>query len=272
MSVDALGSRMKEYEGVEAQRRCMPRLPVLARLDGKNFSRWTKGLKRPYDERLSNVMVGTTYALVENSGALVGYTQSDEITLVFYSDDPKSQIYFDGRIQKMCSVLAAQATAYFNALVRDEIPEKADRLAVFDCRVWQVPNMTEAANAVLWREQDATKNSIQMAAQEYYSHNQLLNKNGKEQQAMLLEKDINWNDYPAFFKRGTFVQRRKVKKKFSAEELERLPAKHAARQNPDLEVERSVIDRIDMPPFGKVLNREQVIFVGADPLLKQEEK
>ncbi len=110
---DAMGDRMKDFEMMEAGRRFMPLLPIVARLDGKGFSKFTNGLARPYDERLSNLMVETVKYLVQESNAVMGYTQSDEITLAWYSDTIESQIYFDGRIQKMVSVLAAKCSVRF---------------------------------------------------------------------------------------------------------------------------------------------------------------
>lgn len=97
---DDLGDRMKVYEMAEAGRKFMPLLPIVARLDGKGFSSFTKGLLRPYDERLSNLMVDCTKYLVSETNACCGYTQSDEITLAWYAPDYKSEIYFAGRISK----------------------------------------------------------------------------------------------------------------------------------------------------------------------------
>lgn len=263
--VDALGDRMKLYEGAEAGRRATPLLPVLARLDGKNFSSFTRGLRRPYDGRLSALMVEVTRLLVEETCAAVGYTQSDEITLAFYSDRFDSQIYFDGRVQKMTSVLAATCSVLFNRRLPAAIPEKADLAPVFDCRVWTVPTLTEAANAFLWREQDATKNSVSMAAQAHYGHKALMNKNGAEKQQMLYEKGVNWNDYPASFKRGTYVRRRTIRSRLSVADLESLPPLHNARRNPDAVVERTVCEAVDMPPLGRVANRVEVLFYGEEP-------
>jgi tRNA(His) guanylyltransferase len=261
---DPLGDRMKGYETIEAGRRFMRYLPVAARIDGRSFSAFTRGLGRPYDERLSRLMVETTLALVRESSARVGYTQSDEISLVFFAEG-KDAVYFDGRVQKMVSQLAAQATAVFNRLLPEYLPEKVGTLPTFDCRVWAVPNLTEAANLLLWREFDATKNSVSMAARAYYSHKALLGKSSREMQEMLFEKGVNWNDYPAFFKRGTYVQRRKVSRPFTADELTVLPPKHFAHANPNLEVERTDYVRIHMPPLNKVVNRERVLFCGEEP-------
>lgn len=257
---DNLGDRMKLYEGIEADRTLIPLLPIIARIDGRSFHTFTKGMNRPYDIDLSNMMIDTTVQLVKETNACIGYTQSDEITLIWYSPTFESQVWFDGRISKMTSLLAAHATLYFNKLLAVKKPDYVDRNPVFDARVWNVPNKTEAANTLLWRELDASKNSISMAAHAYYSTSELHKKNGSEKQEMLFQKGINWNDYPAFFKRGTFVQRREVKKKFTTAEISLLPEKHAARKYPDLEFIRYEIVRLVMPPFSKLTNRVGVIF------------
>lgn len=260
----SLGDRMKLYEGLESRRRFMPRLPILARLDGRCFSSFTKGLARPYDERLSRLMVDTTRHLVEeSSGATLGYTQSDEITLVFIPPS-RGEVFFDGRVQKLTSTLAAMASVYFNR----HLPFKQDHLPTFDCRTWQVPDLAEAANCLLWRERDATKNSITMAARCYYSDTALFGKKGDEKQDMLFAKGVNWNDYPAFFKRGTYIVRRRVDAPFTAEEIATLPPLHHAHGNPDLVVSRLRIDALDIPPAGSIENLPDVLFSGAEPVLR----
>jgi tRNA(His) 5'-end guanylyltransferase len=170
----------------------------------------------------------------------------------------------------MVSVLASMTTAFFNLHLTAHLPEKAGTLAFFDCRVWQVPTLEEAANTFLWREFDATKNSISMAASHYYPHETLHKKTSDEMQELLWQKGVNWNDYPSFFKRGTFIQKRSVVRQFTKTELEQLPEKHEARQNANLAVERTEIRRLEMPPFSKVINRVDVIFKGAEPRVKQD--
>ncbi|HHO52929.1 MAG TPA: hypothetical protein ENK18_19150, partial [Deltaproteobacteria bacterium] len=260
-----LGDRMKGYEGREAGRRLMPRLPICVRIDGKRFSRFTKGLHRPYDTRLSELMVATTTHLVKQSNATIGYTQSDEISLILYQTGPRGEVMFDRRIQKLTSVLASMTTAYFNHHLADHIPEKAGQLALFDCRVWAVPDREEATNTLLWRELDATKNSISMAARAHYSHKQLMNRSGSEMLEMLFARGIDWNDFPAFFKRGTYVQRRRELRRFEAEELARLPPQHQAHSDPELMVERWIIQRLELPPLRRLSNRVAVVFDGAEP-------
>lgn len=264
---DSLGDRMKLYENQTCGIKMLPRIPVIARLDGKGFSKFTKGLKRPYDERLSRLMIDTTKYLVKETNANCGYTQSDEITLVWYTDKIDSSIYFDGRLFKMISDLGSMCSVYFNRQLPKFIPEKGEMMPRFDARVFNVPTLDEAVNAFLWREQDATKNSITMAASEYYSHGTLHGKNGSEKQELLFQKGINWNDYPTFFKRGTYIQRQRVFSKFTTDELNKLPAKHKARKDPDMMVERWIIDEVKLPPLSNIQNRTDVIIFGKNPLV-----
>lgn len=269
---DALGDRMKEYERVEAGRRAPPGLPILARLDGKAFHTFTKGLERPFDVRLHDLMDATTRHLVKESGALIGYTQSDEISLLFHAATPRSELFLGGRFQKLTSILASMATACFNRHLAQALPEKADKLALFDCRAWVVPSLEEAANTLLWRELDATKNSIAMAAQTKISHGDLQGKNTREMQELLLARHgIDWNDYPARSQRGAWFHRIEITRAFTADELELLPPLHAARSNPDLQVVRHDIRPLAMPPFVRVKNRVGVIFHGEAPITASDD-
>lgn len=262
--IDKLGDRMKLYEQMEAGRKLMPGLPICVRVDGRAFHTFTRGMKRPYDEDMSAAMIETMKFLVEQTDACIGYVQSDEISLVL--SDIKAPM-FDGKIAKLNSVIASMATAKFNEVIHKSYPTKP--LAFFDCRCWNVPSRTEAVNNILWREFDATKNSISMAARAVYSDKQLLGKHSAEKQDMLMEKGINWNDYPVFFKRGTYARRVVTTRKFTEEELDKLPEHHEARKNPDLLITRSTIETIDMPVFTKVINRVEVIFDGADPIIAE---
>lgn len=269
---ETLGDRMKLYEGIEAQRILIPRLPTLIRLDGKAFHTFCRGLAKPYDIRLTNLMIEVTKYLVDQSGARIGYTQSDEITLVLWTgDDYKSQPYLGGRSQKLTSILAGYASAKFNQLVPQYLPEKAGRLAVFDARAWNVPNFEEAANCLLWREQDCTKNSINSAAQAYCSHKSIQGLKGPElQEKLFKEANVNWNVYPAAFKRGTYCRSVTTTRPSTTEELAALPKNHAAHQNPALVVTRSKVNAIDMPVFSTVQNRADVIFQGCEPITGEQ--
>ncbi len=241
MSFDTLGDRMKSYEQPSTSRKAFKGQPIVARLDGKNFHAFTKGLARPYDQRLSALMTQVTMFMVDRFQANVGYTQSDEITLVWFADSSsKTEYPFDGRFQKMDSLLAAACTAKFNQILQTYLPEKGAELPTFDCRTFVVPNLLEAYHTILWRQQDATKNAVSMAAQSMFSHKSLQGQNSAQmQERMFAEKGKNFNDYPSFFKRGTFARRVKVLKPLPPFTLAKLRA--LGREAPTEPIERSEI-------------------------------
>jgi len=208
----------------------------------------------------------STRYLVEQSGARIGYTQSDEISLILYAG-PESELFCGGRVQKLTSILASMCTAKFNSMAHDRLPERSNYLALFDTRVWTVESLTEASNVILWRWLDAKKNSVSMACRHYYSHKQVLNKHEGDMIRMLSDKGVDWNQYPTFFKWGTFIRRGKVSRKYTCDEIDLLPINHDARKNPDLIVERGTVETYEMPPFNRIQNREDVIFQGADPIM-----
>ena len=260
---DLMGERMKSYEAHETTRRSMRRLPICVRIDGRAFHTWTKGLDRPYDKGLSETMVETTKYLVSETHAKIGYTQSDEITLVFWSEGHQAQPLFGGKLFKLTSVLASLATAKFNSLVPELVPRKVGKLATFDARIFQVPDLEEAANLILWRWFDARKNSISMAAQAVFSHRELHRVCSARKLAMLADKGIIWDDYPAFFKWGTFVRRDTVTRELTEVELDRIPVRH----RPDGPVTRNEYVKVGLPPLEDISNRVEVLFKGAAPIL-----
>ena len=222
---DELGTRMKEfYEGVP-KTRLVRRMPVAIRLDGKAFHTFTRGFEKPFDEVLGRAMRGTMKYLCENiQGCVLGYTQSDEITLILVDyQNLNSCAWFDYEVQKMCSIAASMATMAFNKFFTknvnyfemtheydDTINEycttlvnAAEKGAMFDARCFNIPK-EEVCNLIYWRQLDATRNSIQMVGQANFSHKELQNKSCNMIQEMLFaEKGINWNDYPTYLKRGS---------------------------------------------------------------------
>lgn len=241
-SADTLGNRMKSYETPSTSRKAFKGQPIVARLDGKNFHAFTKGLQRPYDERLSALMTSTMKFMVDRFQASVGYTQSDEITLVWFADSSSTTEYpFDGRFQKMDSLLAAACSVAFNQVLQTYLPEKGAELPTFDCRTFVVPNLLEAYHSILWRQQDCTKNAHSMAAQSMFSHKSLQGQNSSVmKERMFTEKGVNFNDYPSFFRHGTFARRVKVFKPLPAETIERL--RNIGRSfDPATSIERSEI-------------------------------
>lgn len=255
---DDFGNRMKAYEAVETARKLDPTLPIYARIDGRSFSRFTRGMARPFDPGMTAAMVETTKYLVYETHARMGYTQSDEISLVWLADGPDSDVLFSGKVQKMVSVLASMAAAKFARVCPSGYE---DRVPHFDARVFQLPSLDEAANAFLWRAMDARKNAISMAAQAKFSHKQLFGKDQKAMLEMLAGAGIDFEAFPECFTRGTFVRRVTTERMLTGMELFRIPEKH----RPTGPVMRTDMHVISMPPFNKVNNRVEVIFDGVPP-------
>ncbi len=209
-------------------------------------------------------MIETTRYLVQEMMPLVGYTQSDEITLAWYEPTQSSSDYvFDGRFQKIASVLAGLTSAKFCQLVADHLPSKLNETPHFDCRVWQVPTLQDAADVFIWREDDATKNSITMAAGAYYSDAELRGKNSGIKQELLWQKGVNWNDFPSFFKRGTYLQRRTFDRTLTDDERARIPEAH--RPPPGATFQRTQVVELELPPVRKIANLSAVLFERAEP-------
>jgi tRNA(His) 5'-end guanylyltransferase len=149
--------------------------------------------------------------LVDNiSGAVAGYTQSDEITILLTDKKTKGmEGWFNYRVDKMCSLAASMASAYFNINFNEYYNKINNKCSypypIFDCRVWQVPNEEEVKNVFLWRQRDCIRNSVLQLAQSFYTHKEMLNKNIDELKMMLLkEKDCNWEDLNESIKYGMF--------------------------------------------------------------------
>lgn len=222
---DDLGVRMKTFYEQIPKTKLMRRCPVAIRIDGKAFHTFARGFQKPFDEVLIKSMQETMKYLCENiQGCVLGYTQSDEITLILV-DYKKltSSAWFDYEVQKICSIAASMATMVFNEsfskiyskLYRDKIEhrENVDELvktyafkagkAMFDCRCFNIPK-EEVTNLIYWRQLDASRNSIQMVGQANFSHKELQNKSCNDIQDMLMtQKGINWNDLPTYQKRGS---------------------------------------------------------------------
>jgi len=268
MKFHGLGDRMKAYEE-SYKTHTMPLIPTLARVDGRSFHNFCSGLKKPFDERLSAAMIHTAMHLAKETNASMTYTQSDEITLCWLSTNPKSQIWFNGNHSKMVSQIAALASLVFYKKCLEILPEQACKLPSFDGRVWQVPNKEEAANAFLWRELDATKNSISSAAYSHFSHTELLGEKSSQKLERLYAKGITWEEYPIAFKRGVYIQKRIVSRNYTTSELAKLPPLHLARKNPNLTILRAEWRILNIPPLRKISNREDVIFSGDEPLVAE---
>lgn len=291
---DTLGDRMKSYEELSTSRMLMPNTPVYARIDGRAFHTLCRGLKKPYSEEFIETMQETCKHLVKESGAILGYVQSDEISLG-WEDSTKAP--FMGRIQKLESVLASMASARFvqvvyernmNSDVKSELYQRViAHLPTFDCRIFNVPSLAELANCFLWRENDAIKNSITGMALSFYSHSQIQGKSGNEKILMMAEKGYNfYKDTSPSFMRGTFFHRELYKKKLSSIEVERIPESKRAGQleveiirHPDTEeieetnyyAVRSRIAPMALPwRLTDTLEVQKVLFNGEQPWCNKE--
>lgn len=236
MNKDSLGDRMKSHYENIPKTRLTRREPVIIRIDGKAFHTFTRGFQRPFDDILIKSMQETMKYLCENiQGCKLGYCQSDEISLLITDYETiNTAAWFDYQVQKMCSIAASMATLAFNrafdkacrswAYFRwedtaleecnpelgeyfnkmDKVYSQAcDKGAMFDARCFSIPK-EEVCNYFIWRQQDATRNSIQMVGQANFSHKELQNKScDKIQDMLMLEKNINWNDFDTVKKRGS---------------------------------------------------------------------
>lgn len=204
---DNLGDRMKDqYEN--RTRYFLPRRTyTIIRLDGKAFHTFTRGMKRPYDQDFMELMDKTALALcAEVAGAKFAYVQSDEISILLTDFDKQdTQAWFDNNIQKITSVSASMAAAYFNH--SSILGNPTRRLAFFDARVFTINDPVEVQNYFIWRQKDAERNSLQMVAQNLYSQKELRGKKSAELHELIYEKNDNWNNYPTGFKRGRVCRR-----------------------------------------------------------------
>jgi tRNA(His) guanylyltransferase len=217
---DALGDRMKDYYEDRTRIRLPRRTYTIIRIDGKAFHTYTKGLNRPFDDGLIEDMDETTAYLCKNiQGVKFGYVQSDEISLLLTDfDELGTHSWFDNNLQKMVSVSSSMATAEFNRLrlMRgfgdyEQTPTQGRaivsdfNMAQFDSRVFQISSPIEVENYFIWRQQDATRNSISSVAQSMYSPKELHGVKTDGMQEMIFQKGTNWNDYSPRKKRGGFI-------------------------------------------------------------------
>lgn len=236
--MDELGLRMKTYYEQIPNTKLMRRTPVAIRIDGKAFHTWTKNFQKPFDEVLIKSMQETMKYLCENiQGCVLGYTQSDEITLILIDYQKlTSQAWFDYEVQKMASISASMATMAFNNFFESNVAKEkrffndewldngdfnpkykdkeliklwlthkraSEKGAMFDARCFNIPK-EEVTNLVYWRQLDAIRNSIQMVGQANFSHRELQNKSCSDIKDMLItQKGIDWDDFQTYQKRGS---------------------------------------------------------------------
>jgi tRNA(His) guanylyltransferase len=200
MSETTLGDRMKGYE--ESSRSILTAgVPKIIRLDGKAFHTFTKSFKQPYDPAIMDAMIFAASKVMKEIGGIarMAYIQSDECSIVINDAvTEQSQPWFGNQVQKIVSVAASIMSVNFSI--------KLSKEAYFDARVFQLPTVDEVVNNLIWRQQDATRNSISQWSRSMFSHKELQGKNCSEMQdMMMLQKNFNWNDAETWTKRGVVV-------------------------------------------------------------------
>lgn len=247
---DSLADRMKQYEAVN-DRYLVPKIPFIIRVDGKNFSTYTRGFKKPFDKIMGKTMREVATKLCEEiPGAVLGYTQSDEITIICkYTDRIVSQAWFNGRVRKIETIAASKATKWFNKLFTEnvmnyeiEIRQKISSydidkdayrkydtvlrnkagMAEFDARVFNVPEW-DCINNIIWRQQDAIRNSVEMVGHANFSNKELHKVNCEGIKKMLKEqKGIDWEkDFNSYQKYGAFCYRVETQREIKGKTITR---------------------------------------------------
>ena len=247
MKNDEFGDRMKAYESALTGQKVNADSILCVRIDGKRFSKFTKGFAKPFDHALTKAMVETTKQLVKDTGANIGYTQSDEITLIFTIGEKANEYIFGGKTSKINSVFASMATANFNHFIQKYAPTTmaGKGYAYFDCRAWAVPTLTEASNVLLWRVQDARKNSISALFRWTAGAKQMMYKDQTQMKEYLLaEHQVDWNDLSDQWKYGTYVK----------PVLYELDSENGP-------VVRSKIEAVDLGYYGDLSLEERINFI-----------
>jgi tRNA(His) 5'-end guanylyltransferase len=215
-----MGDRMKHFESC-FDFKFIRSLPMIVRLDGRAFHSWTKksGCARPFDHQMIQLMAETTKFLCENcDGCVFGYTQSDEISLLFLDSNSRdTTAWFDRRVQKLVSLTASMASCWFNT----HNPYSVKTPAFFDSRAFIIPE-EDIRNYFIWRQNDASKNSLSMLAQSLYSHKELIGKKRNDLQELCWAKGQNWNDLSTQEKRGSAVYKVSVTKNTPSGEVTRM--------------------------------------------------
>jgi tRNA(His) guanylyltransferase len=217
-----LAKRMKDYEA-RFSSQLEYNQPLIIRLDGCGFSKFTKNFQKPFDYRLHRALTLATADLMDQFHPKTGYVASDEVSLIFNESveearsNPMSLLY-NGRIQKITSVtasaLAAKFTRHLYKLLIMEGDQKGaldllNNLPHFDARVIQFPNRQEATENIRWRQMDSLRNSTVSLARHHYSQEQIENRKSKELTQLLRDKGVHWSNSPPQFRLGTFIKRQK---------------------------------------------------------------
>ena len=266
---DALGDRMKAYEN-ESRIYLERKTPVIIRVDGKAFHTFTRGFEKPFDDILEKAMKDTMIHLCENiQGAVLGYTQSDEITIVLIDyQEENSDAWFGYNLQKMASVAASEATFAFNRAFEKHFNYWKSNMGLphtdcwderitarylryinciykgarFDARAFSLPKF-EVVNCLIWRQLDAIRNSIQAIGQSQFSHKELQNLNCDEiKEKLVSERGLHWEEYSDYHRHGVCCI--KIEKEFVNDEGQKYTRKKWELKDIDFLKEKSFIKEL----------------------------
>jgi tRNA(His) 5'-end guanylyltransferase len=202
MRFDEFDRNMRRFEQ-SLDQVLMPDCYMIARLDGRGFTRLTKEIckfEAPFDTKFRNMMTDTTKALMDCGFRVIyGYTESDEISLLFHKDDET----FGRKVRKFDSILAGTASANFTL--------KLGLQAVFDCRMILLPDIEHVCDYFLWRQEDANRNALNSHC--YWTlrkdgmnaraaTNDMKNKSVGYKNELLFQHGINYDTLPSWQKRG----------------------------------------------------------------------
>lgn len=263
-----LPERMKRYESTTTDFLLDESLPVYVRLDMRAGHSFCRGLDKPFDDDYSFAMREATKYLVDKTGAMLGYTQSDEISLVWQDC---TKVPFGNRLFKLESVFASMCTAAFIlAAQKTKLKGKVEsNPPSFDCRAMNLPSMNEAANMILWRVRDSKKNSITLLSLAHFSNKEIHGKNSDQKIEMLMDrKNVDWNKLPERYRLGTFMKKSLYQKVLTDSDLERIPKKNLPPPSEDgkYRVTRSKVVEFEIGrDVGGIANWPEVIFFGEKP-------
>lgn len=261
---DMLGDEIKAFEGVESSRASGIGLPVVVRVDGASFSKFTRNFDRPFDVKIADAMASAARTVVNDFHCRIAYTQSDEISFLLWH--PETELPFGGRMQKLASRFAAKTTAAFLLKGLELFPDAITRqVPEFDGRATVYPTLEIAAKAILWREIDARRNSVSMAASTHVPAGSLHGKSSSDMLSMMLDKGVDFYGYPERFRRGAFFRRVTVERMLDEHEM----AAILEQFRPKGPVKRSKVVEVSLPALSSIDNLADVLFQGAVPEVTQ---
>lgn len=231
MKIDILGDRVKAFEDQANDERFQPNAFIIARVDGRAFHTFTKGMKKPVDTWLLDAMIDATIAVASDLKSRLAYVQSDEATFCWhYPTQLLGELPFSGRKQKLCSVTAGVFTsAFITSLVRQSCDRFLDVTGkglypAFDCRIWAVPSHIDQLDAFLWREKDAVKNAVSTAASTIATARELAGLKHRERLDLLQQRGFDWEGLPSTYRNGAYVRRMSRVEELSQDTLAKIPA------------------------------------------------